>query len=144
MTEGMSLKKMATMSLQEIFDFAVNHLRTQGVPSVAPDGARQCLYRGPDGTKCAFGAFISDDEYLPHMEGKTVFVLARNSYLPATASDEQLSLLYSLQLAHDETQAVLDVDGDLIPGTYLERLEASLRDVAKKHNLVYAAPEGGN
>lgn len=141
MSEEMSLAKMATMSLQEIFDFAVNHLRTQGVPSVTPGDMGQCRYRGPNGTKCAFGAFISDAEYSPDMEGKTVFTLSRLQKWDY--SDDRLSLMWSLQQAHDDTQTTLDADGEPIEGSYLVRLEESLIYVAKKHRLVYTAPEGG-
>ena len=139
MAEEMSLAKMATMSLQEIFDFAVDHLRTQSVPSTGPD--EQCLYRGPNGTKCAFGAFISDAEYEADMEGMTVYTLAR---LRAwDYSEDRLSLMWALQQAHDDTQTELDVDGDPIEGTYLVRLEAAFRQIAATRSLVYTAPEGG-
>jgi hypothetical protein len=29
-----------------------------------------CAYRGQNGTKCAFGAVIPDEDYLPEMEGQ--------------------------------------------------------------------------
>ncbi len=34
--------------------------------SIGMDGV--CLYRGPDGKKCAVGLFIPDSEYDPEME----------------------------------------------------------------------------
>lgn len=130
MSEEMSLAKMATMSLQEIFDFAVNHLRTQGVPSTGPDG--QCLYRGPNGTKCAFGAFISDTEYEADMEGMTVFTLARQKQWGYDAS--KLALLRDLQSAHDDSANSC---------VWARRLETEFAYIANVFGLVYTAPEGG-
>lgn len=49
-----------TMSLQEIFEASVTHLFNQGRQSANP-GGDFCLYRGPDGLKCAAGIFLDDD-----------------------------------------------------------------------------------
>jgi hypothetical protein len=46
------------MTSQEAFDTALAHLREQGAICRGDDG---CLYRGPDGRKCAIGALIPDD-----------------------------------------------------------------------------------
>lgn len=43
-------------NLQEVFDFATNHLLTQGVRSIDEFG--HCKYRGPNGLMCVAGAFI--------------------------------------------------------------------------------------
>lgn len=58
---------------QEIFNKVATHLLTQGKRSVASDGS--CMYRGPEGTKCAIGCLIEDDEYHPLLEGKGAYGL---------------------------------------------------------------------
>lgn len=50
---------------QEVFDFAVNHLRTQKTESVNSNGA--CVYKGPNGLMCGAAPFIQN--YNPEMEG---------------------------------------------------------------------------
>ena len=57
------------MNNQEFFDKTLAHLKQQGVRSV---GGARCLYRGPDGTKCAIGFHIPDELYESEMEGKGV------------------------------------------------------------------------
>lgn len=47
--------------IQKLFDKAVIHLLTQMEQSIAGDGS--CLYRGPNGLKCAIGALIDDARY---------------------------------------------------------------------------------
>lgn len=59
------------MEAQEVFDKVVNHLATQKVQSKAD----VCLYRGPYGTKCAFGIFIPDEVYSANLENHTALVL---------------------------------------------------------------------
>lgn len=56
------------MNAQEIFDKVVAHLKAQRRPSVLPDRS-MCAYRSADGCKCAFGVFISDEGYIPELEG---------------------------------------------------------------------------
>lgn len=54
---------------QEIFDIVVKHLLTQNRKSQEEEFG--CLYRGPDGLKCAVGALIPDDKYSDGLEGAT-------------------------------------------------------------------------
>lgn len=93
--------------LQEIFDKVVNHLRKQNAKSVDPV-TNTCLYRGPNGMKCAVGCIIPDKDYLPEMEGKTCKysdihsekdgIVGRYLY----KNNLPFNLLYELQLIHDE------------------------------------------
>lgn len=46
-----------TRTNQEIFDTCLTHLRAQGRRSIDPISGF-CVYRGPDGLKCAIGALI--------------------------------------------------------------------------------------
>lgn len=54
---------------QTAFDTVVAHLRLQKKRSAKP-GTNVCMYRGPDGTKCAVGVLIPDDQYSPLFEGE--------------------------------------------------------------------------
>ena len=53
------------MTEQTAFNIVKNHLLTQMTKSMEENefGDTQCLYRGPNGTKCAIGALITDEEY---------------------------------------------------------------------------------
>lgn len=61
------------MTKQEIFDKVVNHLLTQNKQCSVEDASYanglKCLYRGPNGLKCAIGCLIPDELYCPEMEG---------------------------------------------------------------------------
>lgn len=54
------------MTPREAFETVANHLLAQGRPSKNEKG--MCVYRGPDGLKCAVGALIPDKAYNPRME----------------------------------------------------------------------------
>ena len=58
------------MTDQQVFDSVYEHMVKQGKRSVSVvDG--ECMYRGPDGLKCAVGALIPDDIYEPEMDQPT-------------------------------------------------------------------------
>lgn len=58
-------------SKQEAFDTAMEKLLAQGCVSADEDG--QCLYRNPNGNKCAIGHLIPDEFYDPLFEGRPAF-----------------------------------------------------------------------
>lgn len=51
------------LTKQTIYDRIKEHLLKQNKQSVTAGGG--CKYRGPDGLKCAIGALIPDECYLP-------------------------------------------------------------------------------
>ena len=110
------------MSDQETFDTVVAHLRKQGRKSQED---RQCLYRGPDGTKCAVGCLIPDSEYSPKLEMHSIINLEFSRRLPPSLEGLNLRLLRELQSVHD-TWCVYQWE---------ERFQA----VAKHYGLVYHA-----
>ena len=59
---------MKTLTRQDIFNIAANGLLKQGKQSASGD---KCLYRGPDGLKCAIGMLIPDELYEDAFEGNS-------------------------------------------------------------------------
>jgi len=111
------------MNRQEIFDTVAKHLLTQKVKSKAAI----CLYRGPNGTKCAIGALIKDEFYDIEMEclgGLLVNSSAQWALKQSGVrfSDGLWSFLSQLQEIHDEHE----------PETWKDELD----QFAKKHSLV--------
>lgn len=109
------------MTAQEVFDISSKHLLTQmkrsygSVHIIDDDGIevnwQTCLYRGPDGYKCAIGPLIPDADYNPNFEGLDCSDKPPNKRLKAKKlfNDlliklgliDHLELLESLQLVHD-------------------------------------------
>ena len=64
-----------TMTLQEMFNKAVDHFADMDRPSMSTPseyGGSDCAYRGHHGNKCIVGAFIDDVHYESSFEGKGV------------------------------------------------------------------------
>lgn len=83
---------------QEVFDQVVRHMLTQGERSENDIG---CVYRGPNGLKCAAGCLISDEEYNSDMDNNP----EGTSWQDLSARDEvpskHLALISVLQRIHD-------------------------------------------
>jgi len=90
-----------TLTNQSAFDTMVNHLLKQGEKSRAYDRST-CLYRNPDGLKCAIGAILPDDLYVSSMENKLAQSLMHD-YPTIGQLWENLSinLLAKMQYIHD-------------------------------------------
>lgn len=84
------------MNSQEQFDTVVRNLGKQGKPATDANG--YCVYRAPDGSKCAAGQLIPDDVYRYGMEGIGIgSVIEENPDLQWLDKP----LVRSLQSAHD-------------------------------------------
>lgn len=102
------------MTNQEIFDTVYRHLLKQGRRSTRqrpgnPAGQDPlCVYRAPNGDRCAVGCLIPDDLYSPDMEGLGVLILAAKvpKFLAMFTGkpDTALRLLGRLQVVHDAGQ----------------------------------------
>lgn len=57
---------------QEIFDKVAKHLLTQNKKSVIsfPDESVCCVYRNPEGLRCAIGCLIPDEKYETYFENR--------------------------------------------------------------------------
>lgn len=112
---------------QQLFDQVVSHLRTQGKPCYSSVSGG-CAYRGQNGLKCAIGALIPDEAYLPRMEGLDAGGILQ--FLPDTLKQEfaaHNTLLISLQKVHDEYPPI--------------GWEQQLQRVANVYHLQYTPPE---
>lgn len=104
------------MNNQEAFNKMVQHLRAQKVKSLASDGT--CLYRGPNGLKCAVGALIPDTEYSEEFET-----------VPASTVSETLQCLSGIDYwLLDTMQEVHDLAA-------IQDWEDRFKDIAEEFNL---------
>jgi hypothetical protein len=91
------------MTNQELFSRVRAHLLTQRKRSVGYIESKEvCMYRGTNGTKCAIGVLIPDDEYRVTMEGHTLAASQRVQYAAGIAKD-QMNLASRLQQIHDNS-----------------------------------------
>lgn len=104
----------APLTLQQLFDRVVTALMAQGRQSIdVVNGG--CMYRDPDGNKCAVGHLITDEVYASHtvagtndLEGNTVpgCSTVRRAVIESVGPVDQrgMDLLAWLQDAHDQTE----------------------------------------
>ena len=91
----------------EIFNYVVDHLRRQGKASKLTEscGDQICAYRGYEGTMCALGCLIADDEYKESWEGHGIHMLLKNCILPNSLHERLMpheEMLGCLQNFHDD------------------------------------------
>jgi len=94
------LKDLADLTLQDIFDVATEHLLFQFAKCSRGVG---CYYRYED-KKCAFGVFISDEEYNKTMEGVGASAVIKRFGVPSEVLKNDLckmDLCNDLQGIHD-------------------------------------------
>lgn len=136
------------VTAQEFFDLTVIGIRQQGLPAFVKSGDKgYCMYRTPNGTKCAIGLHITDDEYRPEMEKRQIKELVLEGFLPPNhVLAEHLKLASELQESHDWAAKGLSQARD-IPGhpvhqqgdsfTFISLFNSNVRDRATRHNLIY-------
>lgn len=116
------------MTPQEIFNKVATHLFTQGTRAMLDPECEsgQCMYRGPNGSKCAVGVLIPDKLYRKNMETFTINGLLDDEkvVLPAWMAENR-ELLWSLQSTHDRHLAW---DSSMA-------MRRKLRGVAEVHGL---------
>lgn len=92
-----TLKTLPQSTAQQVFEQVASHLLTQMKKS---EGSNYCLYRSPEGLKCAAGCLIADDEYFSNMDdnhGVSWSTFVARNYVPA----KHESLITRLQNIHD-------------------------------------------
>lgn len=83
--------------LQLVFDTVARHLLKQNKKSLGDNG--YCVYRSPEGLKCAAGCLIPDDKYEAEMEEIRWDGLIRKYSIIGLNSEQ---LVCSLQEIHDQ------------------------------------------
>lgn len=117
---------------QSAFDRVAKHLFEQGRRSVK--NSIQCLYRGPDKTKCAIGVLIPDDVYDPLMEGDGAdsmiysYIGFQNLLSEDKTTHEWAKFLLDLQRIHDNRDNWINT----------LTMRNSLLNTAKSHGLDFS------
>ena len=113
--------------LQATYDRIVHSLMRQGCGSYVSGtyfGAIECVYRGPDGTKCAAGFLIPDSVDVYERES------IRNLHARGVFGDVDLYLLMEMQRAHDFAS-----QDALYGGDFRACFSKYARDAAKRFGL---------
>lgn len=92
-----TLATLNDATAQQVFDQVAKHMIKQGKQSI--NSVMECVYRGPNGLKCAAGCLISDDEYDPKFDGNNMSwsLLVNAGYVPSKHSN----LIRLMQSVHD-------------------------------------------
>ncbi len=89
-------------SKQEIFTRVYQGLMEQGTGSYLVEPYFSCRYRGPNGTKCAVGLLIKDEDYSPNLEQLNAHNPAILEVIKVDSKDtDMVNFLLDLQQAHD-------------------------------------------
>lgn len=137
------------MTPQDIFDTVAAHLYKQNKRSYKGNARMSggfCVYRSPEGLKCAVGCLIPDEDYDPRMDdnecmrggtyvSKLVDLAPELGFrLPAYFS-ANVALLASLQRAHDGAD-IVNADKTFNRAALKDKLQL----VANDHNLKFTPP----
>lgn len=122
------------MTNQEVFNKVVTGLRAQGKPSVVMNthGSNTCVYRNPDGLKCAVGMLIPDKQYISYLDNGDISLSEVIEAVPAL-QDIDSGLLSILQRTHDNASDNYELNG------FMTDLESGFQRVAKIYNLTLPA-----
>lgn len=94
------------MTPQDIFDRVSEHLLKQGRAAINPTPhtpSMTCVYRAPNGDKCAVGCLIPDELYRPDFEGLPGHRRAIMGAAGVARTELNATLIRHLQSAHDTT-----------------------------------------
>lgn len=101
------------MDNQEAFNIVARHLLTQKCKSMkAYSSGLKYLYRGPNGTKCAIGCLIPDNEYNPDWDKSPINAKTLIDYgvVPSLRGIDR-NFAAGLQSLHDNTDVIDWYDG---------------------------------
>ncbi len=98
-----TLATLEKATAQEVYSQVRKHLLTQGRKSERWRKDEQlryiasCVYHSEDGTRCAAGCLIADEEYSESFEGASWGGLFHRGWVPGT----HCALIQRLQMIHD-------------------------------------------
>lgn len=130
-----------TLTTQQIFNRAVTGVLSQGGPSVrhgrdhTDEPSVFCLYRSPNGRRCAAGWVIPDELYKEDMESNLAGNVFRRPALAGLVTGVGCDLLQRLQDVHDGLANTHQGDDD----TFLDAFRTDARIVAAEFNLTTEA-----
>jgi hypothetical protein len=124
-----------SLTNQEAFDKVVVHLSTMPRKSTASDGNSSeqfagCVYRTPDGNRCAIGALIPDELYEERMDLKGLSVdwlIKEYPHIKELFKDCSHSLLAVLQSIHDDNRNIHWEDNKFIGWNELKEVAEAFR-----------------
>lgn len=116
------------MTAQEAYDKVLFALRKQRQQSTDSSGA--CLYRGPDGLKCAVGHLLPDHLYSDSFEMTGAEQLPRPALEAIGLHLVDTGLLRHLQKAHDNDLPEME-------GGDMRGWEQAMQNIASRHHLKY-------
>lgn len=120
-----TLATLSSSTEQEVFDWVVHNLRKQGTKSLREKGGTACMYRSPEGLKCAAGWLIADDEY--------------DKSWDHPVSNDWSGLAHELDLhVHDELISSLQ---DIHDTCAVEKWEDAWQRLANRRELSYSPPQ---
>jgi hypothetical protein len=129
MTPEEALRVKSLTNRSDVFNHVVEHLRKQGTRSLTED--QTCAYRGANGTMCAVGAIMADDEYEPSFESRSIDQLVEENRLTPSFKERiesNLDMLSDLQYFHDHYLEYWD-------GRFTEDAEARINKFAAKWKI---------
>lgn len=110
------------MTRQEAFNVVWRSFVIEKAPP-SLDHESYCVYRGPNGEKCAVGLLIPDDLYRMEFEGKSLrSIVCLDSTLRKMFSGDTLQLLLDMQSAHDD-------NCDLMGGEFNSAMKRDLMEI---------------
>jgi hypothetical protein len=130
-----NLSTEAKAELQRMIDIGATHMRAQG--EVCVDRLGDCVYRGPNDSKCFIGALIPDDHYVDDLEGQSMTGMNSAGIVLAldVAGYKVYKLLQPLQEAQDRLHDYLTDASDFLPA-----FEVALILYCSEYELDYTAP----
>lgn len=124
---------LSTITKQEAFDTMLTHLREQRLPAI--DQTLACLYRDPNGYKCAVGCLIPDDLYNDSLENQPMEEIVEHIGM----NPEIASFLRAAQTQmHDKPSSIyIETESE---ESFMQEVEAGAKLVAQIYNLTYTGP----
>jgi hypothetical protein len=124
------------MNRQDVFNRVALALLAQGRPSFSVD--KGCMYRGPEGSKCAAGHLIPDEHYTPGLEGRSILAVHfEEPLLSAIGIGTYADRMFvrDLQTCHDDPMLV-DSEWTEIPAeAWLPQWVTKMRALAARYDL---------
>lgn len=118
------------LTKQEIFDIVAVHLIKQGERAMNENG--RCLYRSPDGKRCAAGKLMPDHLYKPFFENTTFqdlpFLVRRACYQGIAEDFDTETFIQELQQTHDLPQNWPDIKNVLVSFAEMNHLSTEAID----------------